>query len=186
MDFYYLKGILETLFDSLNIDDFSLSPETGIRSFHPGRTAVVYVKGSSVGVIGEIHPSVTENYKITERIYAMQIDVQELIKAAGGTRKVKPLPRYPAVERDIAIVVSQDIPAAEINRVIRKNAGKLLENISLFDIYQGEQIKPGFKSMAFSLKFQATDRTLTDEEVNSVYGKIQQALKDSFNAELRS
>lgn len=89
------------------------------------------------------------------------------------------------MERDMAIVVSKDIMAGDINRIIRKSAGNLLERISLFDVYQGSQIKEGFKSMGFSLRFQSPERTLTDEEVNVIHQKIQQALKDNFQAELR-
>lgn len=186
MDFYYLKGILETLFDSLNITKFNFVPETGNPVFHPGRTARIEISGVNVGVIGEIHPNVTENYRLDNKVFVMQIDLEEIIQASGGLKKYSPLPKYPSVERDIAIVVPQNVLSAEINKAIRKNAGSLLESINLFDVYQGEQIEKGYKSMAFALKFQALDRTLKDEEVNSIHEKIKQVLKDSFKAELRS
>ncbi len=186
MDFYYLKGVLETLLDSLNISAYDIIPETGNSTFHPGRTAAVMLAGRKAGVIGELHPDVAENYRLNERVYVMELNLEDIIDHAGGIKKYSPLPKYPAVERDLAIVVSGDIPASEINRVIRKSGGVLLESISLFDVYQGEQIKKGFKSLAFSLRFQAPDRTLTDEEVNAILEKIQSALQENFRAELRA
>jgi len=185
MDFYHLKGVLETLFDTLNIKKYNLVPENREISCHPGRTARVEIGGEALGVIGEIHPNVAENYRLNERVYVMQLDVETLLRFAGGVKQYSPLPRYPAMERDMAIVVSKDIMAGDINRIIRKSAGNLLERISLFDVYQGSQIKEGFKSMGFSLRFQSPERTLTDEEVNVIHQKIQQALKDNFQAELR-
>lgn len=186
MDFYYLKGILENLFDELNINDYSFSAEQGDSSLHPGRTAAVLVKGQAIGVIGEVHPTVAENYKLNERIYVMHVNLDAILNFAGGLKRFNPLPKYPGIERDIAVVVPANIPASDLNLAIRKAGGSLLERISLFDIYQGEQIKNGYKSMAFALRFQAADRTLTDEEVNDVYQKIQSILEEKFNAELRA
>ncbi len=186
MDFYYLKGVLETLLDSLNISDYSVVPEGGNPTFHPGRTAAILLAGRKAGVIGEIHPNVADNYRLNERVCMMEINLEDVIDLAGTIRKYSPLPKYPAVERDMAIVVNRDVPASEIHRMIREKGGALLENITLFDVYQGEQIKQGFRSLAFSLRFQALDRTLTDEEVNTVLANIQSALQDTFKAELRA
>ena len=185
MDFYYLKGVLENLLDVLNIKKYSLVPEKSHRSFHPGRAARIELGGKTAGIIGEVHPNVMENYRLNEKVYVLEIDADLLIEAAGGVKQYSPLPRYPAIERDMAIVVAKEVMAADINRIIRKSAGSLLESITLFDVYEGSQISEGYKSMAFSLKFQAPDRTLTDEEVNVIHEKIQQALKDKFQAELR-
>lgn len=186
MDFYYLKGILEALFDSLNITDYSLAPEKDHPSFHPGRTARIELAGQPVGVIGELHPGVIENYRLPERVCMLQLNLEETIQASGGFKKCSPLPKYPAVERDLAVVVSHDVLASDINRVIKNQGGSLLENVSLFDVYQGQQIREGFKSLAFSLRFQAIDRTLTDEEVNGLFQKIQHTLQENFQAELRT
>jgi len=186
MDFYYLKGILEKMMDSLNIVNYSITPEQANPMFHPGRTAVVHADGTEACIIGEVHPTVVENYRLSERVYIMQVNLEEIIRVAGGLKEYKPLPKYPAIERDIAIVVPQDILAADVYADIRKNAGTLLDKISLFDVYQGEQIKSGYKSMAFSLRFQASDRTLTDEEVNAIHEKIAESLKNNYNAELRA
>ncbi len=185
MDYYYLKGVLETLLDSLNITPYEVIPEAGDPTFHPGKTARIKLAGREIGLLGEIHPSVAENYRLPERVSVMQLNLEEIIKAAGGPRKYNPLPKYPAVERDIAVVVTRDVPSAELVRVIAETAGALLEESSLFDIYQGEQIKEGFKSLAFALRFRAPDRTLTDEEVNTIRDRIQQALMADFQAELR-
>lgn len=116
----------------------------------------------------------------------MHVNLDAILNFVGGLKRFNPLPKYPGIERDIAVVVPANIPASDLNLAIRKAGGSLLERISLFDIYQGEQIKNGYKSMAFALKFQAADRTLTDEEVNDVYQKIQSILEEKFNAELRA
>lgn len=186
MDFYYLKGIVETLFNSLNIEDYSLVPEKDFSSFHPGRTARIELAGRNVGVIGEMHPTVIENYRLPERVYMLQLNLEEIIQASAGFKTCSPLPKYPAMERDLAVVVGREVLAADINRVIKNQGGSLLEKVSLFDVYQGQQIKEGYKSLAFSLRFQAIDRTLTDEEVNGLFEKIQQALRENFQAELRA
>jgi len=186
MDFYYLKGIVETLFATLNIEDYSLVPETDFSSFHPGRTARIELAGWNVGVIGEMHPTVIENYRLPERVYMLQLNLEGIIQASAGFKTCSPLPKYPAMERDLAVVVGREVLAADINRVIKNQGGSLLEKVSLFDVYQGQQIKEGYKSLAFSLRFQAIDRTLTDEEVNGLFEKIQQALRENFQAELRA
>lgn len=186
MDFYFLKGVLETLMDSLNIRKYNVVPESGHPAFHPGRTARIELQGESIGILGEVHPDVVENFRLNDRVCLMEVNLKKIIDAAGGLKKYSQLPKYPAVERDIAIVVDKDILAAEIYGIIKKQAGQLLESISLFDVYQGKQIKEGFKSMAFSLRFQAPDRTLTDEEVNAVYDKVQKALQEKLGAQLRA
>lgn len=186
MDFYYLKGILETLFDALNISNYGLIPEKGHPSFHPGRTARIELEGRTIGILGEAHPSVIENYRLPERVYMLQLNLEQTIQASGGFKTCSPLPKYPAVERDLAVVVNRDVLAADIVKVINDQGGDLLERVGLFDVYQGQQIKEGYKSLAFSLRFQAIDRTLTDEEVNGLFENIQQALEKNFQAELRA
>ena len=186
MDFYYLKGILETLFDALNISNYGLIPEKGHPSFHPGRTARIELEGRTIGILGEAHPSVIENYRLPERVYMLQLNLEQTMQASGGFKTCSPLPKYPAVERDLAVVVNRDVLAADIVKVINDQGGNLLERVGLFDVYQGQQIKEGYKSLAFSLRFQAIDRTLTDEEVNGLFENIQQALEKDFQAELRA
>lgn len=186
MDFYYLKGILETLFDTLNITNYSLVPEKEQPFFHPGRTARIELEGRTIGILGEAHPSVIENYRLPERVYLLQLNLEQAIQASGGFKTCSPLPKYPAVERDLAVVVNREVLAADIVKVIKDQGGNLLEKVSLFDVYQGQQIKEGYKSLAFSLRFQAIDRTLTDEEVNGLFENIQQALEKNFQAELRA
>jgi len=186
MDFYFLKGVLETLLDALNVRKYNIVPDTDNPSFHPGRSARIELAGKQIGVIGEVHPTVVENYRLSERVYALQVNLEALIEAAGGLKKYSPLPKYPSVERDMALVVSHDVLAADLNRTVKKNAGDLLDSITLFDVYEGTQIKEGYKSMAFSLRFQAPDRTLTDEEVNGIMEKVRKALQEGHGAELRA
>ncbi len=186
MDFYYLKGILESLFRALNISGYSFVPEKGNHAFHPGRAASVRLNNEDIAVIGEIHPSVTENYKLNERVYAMEVNLEKVINACKGLKRIEPLPKYPSMERDMAIVVQRDVHAGEIIDDIKKNGGKLLKRVELFDIYEGEQIEKGYKSLAFALQFQAADRTLTDEEVTDAYEKIRNALSQTHNAQLRA
>ncbi len=184
-DFYDLKGVVEEILELLKIDGFSFEPETDNPIFHPGRTAALWIRGEKTGTLGEIHQEVAENFQCPERTYAAVIDVEPLIREARMESEYRPLPRFPAVTRDIAILVEDRILVRDIERVIREKAGKYLENMSLFDIYRGKQIPEGMKSVAYSISFRAPDRTLTDEEVNRSMGDIINSLKASFSARLR-
>lgn len=186
MDFYYLKGILEVLLSRLGAGPASFRLEPGNPSFHPGRTAAVEVNGAKLGIIGELHPDVLDNYDLPDRVVAFEIDLPLLISLSGKPSAYIPLPRFPGIERDMAIVVSRNTPFTEIFEAIRVAGGEILRSIALFDIYQGEQVPEGFRSMAFSLKFQANDRTLTDLEVSEKTSAIVDALRQRFQAELRS
>lgn len=186
MDFYYLKGILEVMLSRLGAGPASFRLETGNPSFHPGRTAAVEVNGAKLGIIGELHPDVLDGYDLPDRVVAFELDLPLLISLSGKPAAYIPLPRFPGIERDMAIVVSRNTPSAEIFEAIRLAGGEILRSISLFDIYQGEQVPDGFRSMAFSLKFQANDRTLTDLDVSEKTSAIVDALSQRFQAELRS
>jgi phenylalanyl-tRNA synthetase beta chain len=185
-DFYYIKGALETLFDRISVTGYSLEREAENGLFHPGRAARIAVDNAVAGVIGELHPDLLENYDLPKRAVAMEIDLEVVSRHSGRPRTYRRLPRFPWIERDLALVVPQDIPARDIIRVIRKHGGKFLQEIRLFDIYRGEQVKEGCQSMAFSLKFQAGDKTLTDQEINIPIAAVAQALAEQFGAELRS
>jgi phenylalanyl-tRNA synthetase beta chain len=184
-DFYDLKGVLEELLTKLRVKDYEFIPEKNNPVFHPGRTAKLAIAGKEAGVIGEIHPDVAEEFEAPERTYIGIIDVMPLVDNAEVSVEYKPLPRFPSVERDIAILVDEKITAADIEKVIKMNGGKMLEEVRLFDVYRGKQIPEGMKSMAYSLTFRAEDRTLTVEEANEIMGKIINSLKDVFNARLR-
>ncbi|MHB8172402.1 MAG: phenylalanine--tRNA ligase subunit beta [Thermincolia bacterium] len=186
MDYFYLKGIIETLMATLGLTDVSYVPVTDNPSFHPGRTANVLVKGESVGIIGQLHPDVVENFDLTGEVYSFQLAADKLVEKADLAKKYQSLPRFPGMERDMAFVVARDVAAAKIMEIIKSNGGDLLQDVTIFDVYQGQQIKEGYKSMAFSLKYQAPDRTLTDEEVNQVQVRIEAKLAQEVEAQLRA
>src|SRR5690606_28504240 len=137
-------------------------------SFHPGRTADIMLGGEKLGVIGEIHPKVAKNYRLENRVLVGELNLELLIENANTDKKYIPLPKYPAVTRDIAIVVGKKILAGEIEEIILEKGGRLLERAELFDVYEGNQIPEGYKSMAYALSFRASDRTLKDEEVDKI------------------
>lgn len=184
LDFYFLKGIMAELFDRLGIKDWQLVKEEMEPYLHPGRAGNVYVGDEKVGFIGEIHPQVQENYDLADRAYVFQINLNPVLELAQDVVKYSPLAKYPAVERDMALLSKDNVPAQEIEEVIRKNGGKILTKVKLFDVYKGTQIPEGYKSLAYSLTFQAADRTLTDEEVTSVFERIKEKLT-KLEVELR-
>ncbi len=185
MDFYYLKGCLETLLAYLGVKDVAYRPAADIRGFHPGRTAIVQAGDVELGVIGELHPDVQENYELSQRVTVLELNFHRLIHVSGTPKKYQPLPKFPGVERDLAVVVRKDIPAQEIIDKIYQAGGAILRDVQVFDIYHGEQFAPDQHSMAFALKFQAADRTLTDEEVAIKTDGIMEALQRDFGAILR-
>ncbi len=186
MDYYFLKGVLENLFKDLRTGPVVFKPEASNPGFHPGRTATLEAGGAVLGVLGELHPGVLEQFELPERAVAFEIDLARLIEVSGGPAVYSSLPKFPGVERDMAIIVRQEIPAADIFETIRKAGGDLLRSLSLFDIYHGEQVPKGCRSMAFSLQFLAHDRTLTDDEATERTTAIVKALGARFGAELRS
>lgn len=186
VDFYDLKGVVEMLMASLRVKDgYKLEKSAKNPIFHPGRTGTIIVNGKKIGTIGEIHPEVIENYELPERVYIGVIEAEHLIENAIMHSKYVPLPKFPPVERDIALIVKDDVSVKSIEDVIRNESGSLLEDMELFDIYKGKQVPDGCKSVAYSITFRAGDRTLTDEEVNSVMGRIIETLHDELGAILR-
>ncbi len=183
VDFYDLKGVVESLLDYLRL---SYSFERATEPFlHPGRSALVRVNGTPVGFVGALHPDVKENLDVNQDIFVAELNLDMLLEEA---RKVKvtfsQIPKFPPVTRDIAVVVDIERPVAEIEDIIRKKA-KYLEKLKIFDVYTGEGIPEGKKSVAFSLTFRAKDRTLSDDDVNSIMGGIIEALEKS-GARLRA
>jgi phenylalanyl-tRNA synthetase beta chain len=185
MDFYDIKGIVEELLDVLRIKDYRFVPEKDNKVFHPGRTAQIVIAGEYAGLIGEIHPEISEEFETPERTYVGVIEVEPLINNAVMEVEYKQLPKHPAVTRDIAVLVNDEVLAGDIEQTISENGGKILEDIKLFDVYKGKQVPEGHKSMAYSISFRAEDRTLTDDEVNKSMQKIMAALEKNFNAKLR-
>jgi phenylalanyl-tRNA synthetase beta chain len=183
--FFTLKGMLEELFAFLGIYGAAYVPESGCGVYHPGRCARIMYKDTELGILGEVHPDVTEKYDIAVRCYCCELFFDQVMRHADTVRFYKPLPKYPSIIRDIALLVREDVYVAEMESVIRKAAGTLLESVALFDIYRGKQVQEGRKSAAFTLTYRAADRTLTDEEVVRVHQKVLNALKEKLDAVLR-
>ena len=177
-DFYDMKGVVEEFFDKAGMHKKPhYSPEDKKSFLHPGRQADIVYDGVTVGYLGEIHPDVADNYKIGERTYVAVIDMPSMIPFTTFDRKYTGIAKYPAVSRDISMVVPKDVLVGQIEDVIEQRGGKLLESYQLFDIYEGAQILAGFKSVAYSITFRAKDHTLEDKEVGAVMNKILNGLQ---------
>jgi phenylalanyl-tRNA synthetase beta chain len=185
MGFYDLKGVVETLLAGLGLEG---TFEPGDHpAFHPGRCAQVSVGDSAVGVMGELHPAVREAFDLPQQpVGALEFGLEALLIAVGKVRTLQPIPRFPAVSQDLAVVVDESLPAQRVQEAIVEAGGKLLRRAELFDLYRGEQIPPGKKSLAYSLTYQAEGRTLTDAEVAKVQERIVQHLAKELGAELRA
>ena len=184
-DFFALKGIVEKLLDCLHVDHYDVEPVKDNPTFHPGRTAAFTMDGKVLATLGEVHPTVAENYAIGTRVYLAEIDVNTAYENESGTRTHKPLPKYPASNRDLAFVCDKEIPVLKLQRAIGEAVGKTLESVKLFDVYQGEQIEKGKKSVAFNIRMRAHDRTLTDDEADAAMKRVVKAL-DKMGISLRS
>ena len=183
-DFYSLKGAVETLLEQLGVEEAEFAPCSHNPSYHPGRCAVLSAGGREVGVLGEVHPAVCENYGIDARVYAAQLDADALFELRSPEKKYSPLPKFPASTRDLAVTCDDATPVAELQKIIRRKAGKLLEQLDLFDVYKGAQIPEGKKSVAYSLVLRAADHTLTVEECDKVMNAVFDALSE-VGAEVR-
>ncbi len=182
-DFYTLKGTIESLLDTFCIHaDYVAGNEPYL---HPGRQAKVLLGDTVLGVMGEVHPDVASDYNIGARVYVAEIDLRALFAVDTPPVLYKALPRFPAVERDLALLCDDTLPVAEIEKIITKAGGRILESVELFDVYRGAQIAADKKSVAYSLKFRAADRTLSDEDIDPVMEKIFAKLREN-NCVLRS
>lgn len=184
MDFYYLKGMVEFLAEQLAVT-LTFARATTIPGFHPGRTAAIFLGEQEVGVIGQLHPDAAENFGVPDITCAFEINLAMLIQESTLNKNYTTLPKFPGTERDMALLVSKEVAAGALVKTIVANGGKLLTEVQLFDVYQGQQIQAGFKSMAFRLKYQALDRTLTDDEVNAIQARIGEQLFAQYAAQLR-
>ncbi|MDD5793344.1 phenylalanine--tRNA ligase subunit beta [Clostridium sp. HCP1S3_B4] len=184
-DFFHLKGIVENIVDALGIKKAKYVRESENPTFHPGKTAALVIRGKKVGVFGEVHPDVAENYSIDVPCMLAELDLDKLYEASNTTKKYSPIAKFPAATRDISVVVNDNILAGDIYDIIKKAGGALIEKISLFDIYKGEQIEKGKKSMAYAIIYRNNKKSLTDEEVNKVHDRILKSLEKEVDAELR-
>ena len=185
-DFYTMKGVLEEFFDKAGMHKKPhYDPAAGKPFLHPGRQANVLYEGQVIGYLGELHPDVADQYEIGEKAYVAVLDMPAVLPFASFDRKYTGIAKYPAVTRDLSMVVPKNILVGEIEAMIEQRAGKILEDLTLFDVYEGAQILAGHKSVAYSITFRAKDHTLEEKEVASVMNKILNGLK-SMGIELRA
>ena len=185
MDFFELKGAVEAVLEGLRIEHVRFEAERENPSYHPGRCARAYSGDRLLGVLGQIHPSVAEHYDVDCELYAAELFFDALFDSMGGTPVYQPLPRFPAVTRDIALVCDQSLPVGKLEDCIRRGAKGLLKAVSLFDIYTGAGIPEGKKSVAFNLELRSDDRSLTAQEADEDVKGILDLLKSELNAVLR-
>ena len=183
--FFTLKGELEGIFTGLRLKKASYHAVKDNPSYHPGRCAAVVIDGMEVGVMGQVHPLVAKNYGIDTDVYCAEISFTKLLDCRLPDATYAPLPKYPAVTRDLALICDEAVTVAQAEAVITAAAGKLLRDVKLFDIYRGVGVPEGKKSMAFSLELRADDRTLTDTDSEGVVTKVLNSLKETLNATLR-
>ena len=185
-DFFTMKGVVEEFLEKVGIrEKVFYNPAAGKEFLHPGRQAAIEYKGKVLGYLGEVHPQVRDNYDIGERAYIAVLDMPEILPYTTFDRKYSGIAKYPSVTRDISMVMPKTILVGQIEDIIEKKAGKILESYSLFDIYEGNQIKEGCKSVAYSITFRAPDRTLEDKDVTEAMNKILKALGE-LGVELRA
>ncbi|MDE7231973.1 MAG: phenylalanine--tRNA ligase subunit beta [Lachnospiraceae bacterium] len=185
-DFFTMKGVLEEFFECIGMKKKAVyDPKANRNYLHPGRQANILYENKIIGYLGEVHPEVCDNYDLKTRAYVAVLDMPEILPFATFDRKYEGIAKYPAVLRDISMVVPKEVMAGQIEAMIAQRGGKILEDYRLFDIYEGDQIKEGFKSMAYSITFRALDRTLEEADVSGAMKKILNGL-EGMGIELRS
>ncbi len=185
-DFFTMKGVVEEFLESIGMKKkISYDPKAEKTFLHPGRQALIWYGDKVIGYLGEIHPEVADNYDIDAKVYVAVLDMPEILPFASFDRKYEGIAKYPAVTRDISMVVPKSVLVGDIENVIEQRGGKILEEYQLFDIYEGSQIKSGYKSVAYSITFRAKDRTLEESDVSGTMKKILNGLED-LGIELRA
>ena len=185
-DFFTMKGVVEEFLEKIGMSARpEYDPEAGKTFLHPGRQAEILYKDTVIGYLGEVHPDVADTYGLGERTYIAVLDLPEILPFASFDRKYEGIAKFPAVTRDISMVMPKTVLVGEVEKIIEKRGGKLLEKYNLFDIYEGAQIKEGFKSVAYTISFRAKDRTLEDKDIQPIMEKILEDLS-GMGIELRS
>lgn len=187
-DYYLLKGFVETIFEKLGISDSRyqlVRVENDHGSYHPGRSAYIQMGKEIVGIIGNVHPLMEKKYDVKD-VYVAELNLTAILNVKTGKVKYQPIPQYPAVTRDIALVMDETIPAYDVCQKIMKSSNRLVKSTEIFDVYAGEHIESGKKSVAISLTFQDDKKTLKEQEINEVMEKILKAVEKDFNAVLRA
>jgi len=185
MDFYFLKGLVEDFLTRINITGVSWRPLTDNPSYHPGRSALVLKGNLPLVIVGEIHPQILEQWGIKKRVVAFEAVLNDIERAIPAKPQLEDIARYPAVYRDLAVVVDEEISAGQVEAIAREAGGELLRAVQLFDVYRSNQLGEGKKSLALKLKFQADDRTLREEEISELGRIILEQLASSLGAVLR-
>ncbi len=185
MDFYKLKGAVESILEAMRIEGVEYAAVRDNPSYHPGRCASVSVSGKTLGVFGQVHPTVQKNYGSDLELYAAELSLDALIENQGAEPTYKALPRFPAVTRDIAVVADREITVGEIEKTIRVSGGELLRDVRLFDVYEGPGILPGKRSTAYSMTLRSDEGTLTDDHADEVMTNVLTALREKLGAERR-
>lgn len=185
-DFFTMKGVVEEFLEKVGMNKIVKYDNNSQKEYlHPGRQANIVYAGKVIGYLGEVHPQVLDNYNIGERSYVAVIDMPQIYDLTSFDRKYQGIAKYPSITRDISMVMSKSILVGQVEEVIRKKGGNLLESYNLFDIYEGEQISKGYKSVAYSIVFRAKDRTLSDKEISDIMEKILNELSN-MGIELRA
>jgi len=184
-DFFTMKGHIEAVLNNIRAKDVTFEPCTDNPSYHPGRCASVYVGENCIGVFGQIHPLVAKNYGVDGQFYCAELSFDGLMAAKGVDPEYTPLPKFPDLTRDIAVVCAEEVTVGQLEKAIRKGGKALLKSVTLFDIYRGKGVDEGKKSVAFNLILRADDRSLTGEEADAEVKKILTALESDCGAVLR-
>lgn len=191
VDFYDIKGVADAMLENIGIADAEYvrcgenCPFDEVSAFHPGRSAVVVKDGQTIGIIGEIHPDVLENYDIGVKAYVAKFNIPEMSALAQIEKSYKPLPKYPATSRDLSLICNDELPVGDIEKAIKKAVGNILEKVTLFDVYRGKQIEEGKKSVSYSITMRSHEGTLNDEQADGAMKRVLKALK-ALGAELRA
>ena len=186
VDFFVLKGVIESVLNNVGLKGYEIEPETTNLTFHPGRCAKIVYNNIYIGTFGELHPDVIENYNLGQRVYVAEINIDTVFENLNLTKSYNPLPKYPSTSRDIALIVKDEVFVKQIEDIIKANGEDLVESYKLFDVYKGAQIEEGHKSIAYSITYRSKDKTLIDEDVAKVHEKILSELSEKLNANLRS
>ena len=190
-DFYTMKGMVEQLLDEMRISDVEYYRASDCdvfgekNAFHPGRSAVLVRNGVHIGIMGEIHPDVLETYGLGTKAYVAKLCIPELMEAADEKITYSPLPKFPASTRDLSLICDDDVPVAALEKAIKGAVGKILEKVTLFDVYKGKQIEDGKKSVSYSISMRSHEGTLTDEQADAAMKRVLKALAE-IGAELRA
>jgi phenylalanyl-tRNA synthetase beta chain len=186
MDFFDLKGVVDGLLRCLGLEGLRYEQD-GHPSFHPGRAARVWAGSRPLGMLGELHPLVAERYDLPESpLLAAELDVEAILASVPARRDIRPVPAYPPVLEDLAVIVDEAKTAEQVETTIRSAGSSMVADVRLFDLYRGDQVGAGRKSLAYSITYQASDRTLTDEEVAQLRARIVRRLEADLGARIRS